>query len=67
MLFEKKHIAGGLNTLGIAPYKQSGAAALKEIEHVFALGDVQLKTGVEVVARAAEGGRPARPIRKPPQ
>jgi glutamate synthase (NADPH/NADH) small chain len=57
VLFEKKHIAGGLNTLGIAPYKQSGAAALKEIEHVFALGDVQLKTGVEVVAGQGGDGK----------
>ncbi|MFT3711328.1 MAG: FAD-dependent oxidoreductase [Archangium sp.] len=49
-IFEKKNIPGGLNTLGIAPYKQSGDQALEEIGWVFGLGDVQLMTGVEVVA-----------------
>lgn len=57
VLFEKKLIPGGLNTLGIAPYKQSGAAALKEMEWVFGLGDVQLMTGVEVVAGAGSDGK----------
>lgn len=54
VLFEKKNIPGGLNTLGIAPYKQSGNQALEEIGWVFGLGDVQLMTGVEVVA--GQGG-----------
>jgi dihydropyrimidine dehydrogenase (NAD+) subunit PreT len=54
VLFERKNIPGGLNTLGIAPYKQSGNQALEEIQWVFGLGDVQLMTGVEVVA--GQGG-----------
>lgn len=57
VVFEKKAFPGGLNTLGIAPYKQSGAAALEEIEQVLALGDVELRTGVEVVAGAAGAGQ----------
>ncbi|MBL8916034.1 MAG: FAD-dependent oxidoreductase, partial [Archangium sp.] len=55
ILFERKNIPGGLNTLGIAPYKQSGDQALEEIGWVFGLGDVQLMTGVEVVA--GQGGQ----------
>lgn len=57
VLFEKKSFPGGLNTLGIAPYKQSGAAALEEIRHVFELGDIELQSGVEVVAGAAGAGQ----------
>jgi dihydropyrimidine dehydrogenase (NAD+) subunit PreT len=57
VILEKKAFPGGLNTLGIAPYKQSGAAALEEIEQVLALGDVELRTGVEVVAGAAGHGQ----------
>lgn len=53
VIFEKKKIPGGLNTLGIAPYKQSGDAALKEIEHVFSLGNIELKDGVEVTEATA--------------
>jgi hypothetical protein len=49
VIFEKKNIPGGLNSLGIAPYKQSGKQALEEIEWVMGLGDVQLMTGVSVV------------------
>lgn len=57
VLFDKKAVPGGLNTLGIAPYKQSGAQALEEIRWVFELGDVELKGGVEVVAGAAGEGQ----------
>jgi glutamate synthase (NADPH/NADH) small chain len=57
VIFEKKAVPGGLNTLGIAPYKQSANAALDEIRHVVALGDVELKFGVEVVAGAAGAGQ----------
>lgn len=53
VIFEKRALPGGLNTLGIAPYKQSGQEAMDEIAQVLALGDVQLKLGVEVVAGAA--------------
>ena len=57
VIFEKKSFPGGLNTLGIAPYKQSGAAALEEIRQVFELGDIELQSGVEVVAGAAGAGQ----------
>lgn len=54
VIFEKKQIPGGLNTLGIAPYKQSANAALDEIRHVFSLGDIALESGVEVDAAKAQ-------------
>jgi glutamate synthase (NADPH/NADH) small chain len=57
VIFEKKKLAGGLNTLGIAPYKQSGQAAIDEINQVLALGDIELKLGVEVVAGTAGAGQ----------
>lgn len=57
VIFEKRAIAGGLNTLGIAPYKQSGQASLDEINQVLALGNIELKSGVEVVAGAASAGQ----------
>lgn len=57
VIFEKKSVPGGLNTLGIAPYKQSGDAALAEIQQVLKLGDIELKLGVEVVAGAAGPGQ----------
>ncbi len=57
VIFEKRAIAGGLNTLGIAPYKQSGQASLDEINQVLALGGIELKSGVEVVAGVAGAGQ----------
>lgn len=57
VLFEKKALPGGLNTLGIAPYKQSADAALEELRQVLALGDIELKLGVEVVAGQAGAGQ----------
>lgn len=57
VIFDKKSIPGGLNTLGIAPYKQSGDAALAEIHQVLQLGDIKLELGVEVVAGAAGPGQ----------
>ncbi len=57
VLFERKNVPGGLNTLGIAPYKQSGAAALAEVGQVFGLGDIQLKTGLEVVSGPGGAGQ----------
>jgi len=44
-IFEKRDIPGGLNTLGIAPYKMHGDAALAEVSFIQNLGDVTLKTG----------------------
>ncbi|AGP39765.1 FAD-dependent oxidoreductase [Sorangium cellulosum] len=56
VIFEQKAIPGGLNTLGIAPYKMKGHEALRELEWVLSLGDVELRTGVSVVERAAAPG-----------
>ncbi|AUX35709.1 MULTISPECIES: FAD-dependent oxidoreductase [Sorangium] len=56
VIFERKSIPGGLNTLGIAPYKMKGHEALRELEWVLSLGDVELRTGVSVVERAAAPG-----------
>ncbi len=51
-IFERKLIPGGLNTLGIAPYKMKGEDALREIEWILQLapGRIELRTGVEIVA-----------------
>jgi dihydropyrimidine dehydrogenase (NAD+) subunit PreT len=57
VIFEKKAIPGGLNTLGIAPYKMKGDAALAEIEWVLSLGGIELRTGVEVVKGEAGAGQ----------
>ncbi|WP_437332992.1 FAD-dependent oxidoreductase [Sorangium sp. So ce394] len=56
VIFEQRSIPGGLNTLGIAPYKMKGDEALRELEWVLSLGDVELRTGVSVVERAAAPG-----------
>lgn len=50
-LFEKKVLPGGLNTLGIAPYKLQAEDALEEIRFILSLGDIELRTGVGVVGR----------------
>lgn len=59
VIFEKKAIPGGLNTLGIAPYKMKGQGALDEIAWVLELskGRIEVRTGVEVVAGAAGPGQ----------
>jgi dihydropyrimidine dehydrogenase (NAD+) subunit PreT len=49
VIFERKQVAGGLNSLGIAPYKLKANDAFKEIAWVFELGDIELRTGIEVV------------------
>lgn len=59
VIFEKKRIPGGLNSLGIAPYKQSTHQALEEVRHLLSLGDVQLQSPVEVVAGSAGAGQVA--------
>lgn len=53
-LFEQKKIPGGLNALGIAPYKMHAEGALEEVSFIEGLGDVQIKTGVGVVAGSAK-------------
>src|SRR5262249_59758556 len=58
VIFERKSIPGGLNTLGIAPYKMKGNAALDEIAWVLDLakGRIELRTGISVVSgKAGEG------------
>jgi glutamate synthase (NADPH/NADH) small chain len=47
-IFEKKQIPGGLNALGIAPYKMTGPEALREIDWLLSLGAIEIRTGVEV-------------------
>ncbi|MFS8066841.1 MAG: FAD-dependent oxidoreductase, partial [Byssovorax sp.] len=57
VIFEKRTIPGGLNTLGIAPYKMKGDAALAEIDWILSIGGVELRTGVEVVKGDAVSGQ----------
>lgn len=56
VIFEKKDLPGGLNTLGIAPYKLKADDALHEVETLLALGAIELKTGVTVTDGAAGEG-----------
>lgn len=46
-LFEKRQLAGGLNTSGVAPYKMHVEGSLLEVEFIRSLG-VKLREGVEV-------------------
>ena len=46
-LLEKRPVAGGLNTTGVAPYKMHVEGSLAEVEFVGSLG-VTIRTGVEV-------------------
>ncbi|MCB9651633.1 MAG: FAD-dependent oxidoreductase [Deltaproteobacteria bacterium] len=55
-LFEKKDLPGGLNTLGIAPYKLQAEDALAEIRFILELGDITLMTGVGVVEGESNDG-----------
>jgi glutamate synthase (NADPH/NADH) small chain len=54
VVFEKRAVAGGLNTTGIAPYKLHAADALHEVAFVEGLG-VEVRTGVEVSESDGEG------------
>ncbi len=56
VIFEKKPIPGGLNTLGIAPYKLKADDALREIEFILGLGDIEVRTGAGVVAGETKNG-----------
>jgi len=56
VILERKSVPGGLNTLGIAPYKMKGDEALRELEWVLSLGDAELRTGVSVVQEAKADG-----------
>jgi dihydropyrimidine dehydrogenase (NAD+) subunit PreT len=55
VIFERKSVPGGLNALGIAPYKMKANDALREIAWIFELGGIELRSGVEVVAGDAAG------------
>lgn len=46
-VFEKRDVAGGLNTTGVAPYKMHVEGSFAEVEFIRSLG-VTIKTGVEV-------------------
>ena len=46
-IYEKRPLAGGLNTTGVAPYKMPADDALAEVDFVRSLG-VEIRTGVEV-------------------
>lgn len=56
VIFEQRDVPGGLNTLGIAPYKLKAEDAIAEVEFIQALGDIELRTGVRVVAGEAGEG-----------
>ncbi|MBT8492150.1 MAG: FAD-dependent oxidoreductase, partial [Deltaproteobacteria bacterium] len=56
VIFDKNQIPGGLNTLGIAPYKLQADDAVGEVEFIEALGDVEIRTGVAVVEGDAGDG-----------
>ncbi|MBX3245592.1 MAG: FAD-dependent oxidoreductase [Myxococcales bacterium] len=56
VIFERKSIPGGLNALGIAPYKLQADDALDEIAFIEALGDVEIRTGTSVVAGEPKAG-----------
>lgn len=49
VIFEKRAVAGGLNTTGIAPYKLRAEESLHEVDFVRALG-VEIRTGVALSA-----------------
>lgn len=46
-VFEARDVPGGLNTLGIAPYKITTEFALRELEHIFDM-DIDIRYGVHV-------------------
>ena len=52
-IFERKPLAGGLNTYGIAEYKLTPSDALREVELVRRLG-VKFECGVEIVGAGAK-------------
>lgn len=56
VIFERKRLPGGLNTLGVAPYKMKADESLKEIDWLLSLGDIELRSGVTVVAEPSGEG-----------
>jgi glutamate synthase (NADPH/NADH) small chain len=53
VIIERKVIPGGLNSLGIAPYKMLGSDSVAEIRRILTLGDIELRTGVEITPTAS--------------
>jgi len=47
-IYEKRDVLGGLNTWGVAPYKLTADASVEEIDHVLAIGGVDVRYGVDV-------------------
>jgi glutamate synthase (NADPH/NADH) small chain len=56
-IYERQTIPGGLNALGIAPYKMKAVEALQEVDWILGLGDIRIQVGVEVVERITEAGQ----------
>jgi dihydropyrimidine dehydrogenase (NAD+) subunit PreT len=48
VIFEKNPFGGGLNAVGMAPYKLQADRALQEVSWVLGIGGIELRTGVEV-------------------
>lgn len=57
VIFERKAFPGGLNTLGIAPYKMKADESMAEIEWLLSLGDIEIRQGVEIVSEARAPGQ----------
>jgi dihydropyrimidine dehydrogenase (NAD+) subunit PreT len=47
-IYDKRPVAGGLNTTGVAPYKMRADRSLDEVEWILGIGGIEVKTGVEV-------------------
>lgn len=47
-IFEKRALAGGLNTTGVAPYKMRADKSIEEVDWVLGIGGIELRTGTEV-------------------
>lgn len=57
VIYERKELPGGLNTLGIAPYKMKVEDSIAEISWVLSLGDIELFPGMEVVDEPSGPGQ----------
>lgn len=47
-IYDKRPLAGGLNTTGVAPYKMRADRSLDEVEWILGIGGIEVRTGVEV-------------------
>ena len=47
-IYEKRDLAGGLNTTGVAPYKMKSNRSLEEVEWILGIGGIDVKTGIEI-------------------